>query len=164
MDFSKRFFKKTSNKSNTSIRDASRKVFYKRGTEKLDQGSAILEFLLLALPLFLPLSIFLTNVSHKSQMEYDANNLARQLVRAYVTSPDASVAPMRLSKVEQVFEDHVLSPHGIFVPAAYSLQCSSNPCLTPGSKIELVVTLSSATSSDEATARVIEYVDQWRDS
>ncbi len=129
-----------------------------------DKGSAILEFLLLALPLFLPLTLFLANVSHKSQIEFDANNLARQLVRAYATSPDASVAPLRVAKVEQTFEEHILKPHGITVPASFSINCSSNPCLSPGSRIELTVSLTSLSSASKASAKVIEYVDQWRNS
>lgn len=135
-----------------------------RNGSSSDGGSAILEFLLLALPLFLPLTIFLANVSHKSQMEFDANNLARQLVRAYETSPDLSVAPIRLAKVEQTFEEHILKPHGISVPASFAISCSSNPCLSPGSRIELSVTLTSSTNGAQASARVIEYVDQWRNS
>ncbi len=133
-------------------------------TRDRDSGSAILEFLMLALPLFLPLILFLTNVTHKSQMEFDANNLARQLIRAYETSPELALAPLRLSKVEQAFEEHILLPHGIAVPASYSLNCSSDPCLTPGSRIELTVTLTSAKSSESTRAKVIEYVDQWKSS
>lgn len=135
-----------------------------RKSSKNDSGSAILEFILLGLPLFIPLTIFLTNVSHKSQIEFDANNLARQLVRAYVTSPDLSFAPMRIAKVEQVFEEQVLRPHGINVPAAISVNCSSNPCLSPGSRVQVTVTLKSANSVNQTSATVTEYVDQWRNS
>jgi hypothetical protein len=97
-------------------------------------------------------------------MEFDANNLARQLIRAYETSPEPALAPIRLATVEQTFEEHILRPHGISVPASISLNCSSNPCLTPGARIELTVVLTSATSSEKTKAKVIEYVDQWKSS
>jgi len=129
-----------------------------------DNGSATLEFLIFALPLFLPLILFITQASQKSQIEFDANNFARQLVRAYVTSPSSELAPLRLYKVQQIFESSVLKSHGVSVPAQYLLNCSADPCLTPGARVEITVSLTSSTKSDVFSARAVEYVDEWRSS
>jgi len=64
-----------------------------------ENGSAIVEFLLLAIPLFVPLSLFLASINSASSLNIQAKNLARQAVRAYVTSPSIELAINRVQKI-----------------------------------------------------------------
>ena len=53
-----------------------------------ESGSATIEFALLAIPLFLPISLFLNHFATLSNSELVARTLVRESLRAYVTSPN----------------------------------------------------------------------------
>ena len=55
-----------------------------------EEGSAITEFLILTLPLFLPLIIFLSDFSILTNREVNYQTIARQAIRAFVSSEDVS--------------------------------------------------------------------------
>ncbi len=73
------------------------------GFVRREEGSAIIEFVIYALPLFIPLIIYLTAVNQSAQIQYEARNFARQLARAYVTSPSAEFTGARIAAVKDVF-------------------------------------------------------------
>ena len=68
-----------------------------------EEGRAIIEFVIYALPLFVPLVIYLTAINQSAQIQYEARNFARQLARAYVTSPSAEFTGARITAVKDVF-------------------------------------------------------------
>ena len=68
-----------------------------------ENGSAIVEFIMLAIPLFIPLAFYLTSISQISTLEYDARNYVRQVARVYVTSPSQEDVAARISELNQVF-------------------------------------------------------------
>jgi len=51
-----------------------------------ERGSAVVEFVVLALPLFVPFAIYLGFIHSQSQATFDAHNLARQAARAFIIS------------------------------------------------------------------------------
>ena len=53
---------------------------------KDESGSAVLEFVALALPLFVPVIIFLSSFATASNDEFIVRTLARETVRAYILS------------------------------------------------------------------------------
>jgi Flp pilus assembly protein TadG len=67
-----------------------------------DSGSATVEFVLLALPLFLPIFIYVTQFAEISNKELSARTLVREVVRAYVASENVDAAEQRAS-MEQRF-------------------------------------------------------------
>lgn len=67
-----------------------------------ESGSASVEFVLLAIPLFLPILIFLNHFATLSNSELIARTLVRESLRAYVTSPNNEVAPNRAWQVLSV--------------------------------------------------------------
>ena len=144
------------NEANEALTGNSRKIFF--GSS--ESGSAIIEFLIFALPLFLPLTIFFQSINHKSQIEFDIANYARQLARAYVSSPTEAITAPRLAAVQDLFTAKVFSRDGMDSPASYVVTCESSPCLTPNAKVEITVTASTASKNFKASA--IEYVDAWR--
>ncbi len=129
---------------------------------KREEGSAILEFLIFALPLFIPLAMFLQNVNQSSQLQFDTNNYARQLARAYVTSPSADYLDARLNAVTQTFMARVFSKDSVTSIPNVSVQCASTPCLRPGSAIELSVIVKADNSQSVSRTSVKAYVDAWR--
>ena len=64
-----------------------------------DKGSASVEFVILAIPLFLPILLFLNHFATLSNSELVARTLVRESLRAYVTSPNNDVAPSRAWQV-----------------------------------------------------------------
>ena len=56
-------------------------------------GSAVTEFLIFTLPFFTSFLILLTLVHEKSVAISEGDNLARQAVRAFVTSPNDQLCP-----------------------------------------------------------------------
>jgi Flp pilus assembly protein TadG len=131
---------------------------------KDEEGSAIVEFVILALPLFIPMALYLTTVSQTSQIQFDARNYVRQVARVYVTSPSQSLVADRISVVTQTFADSIFLKDKIAIPPTINIWCSRTPCLTPGGKIQVSVRIDSLDSKRAAFASVIESVDAWRSS
>jgi hypothetical protein len=59
---------------------------------KSDSGSAIVEFVALAIPLFIPVFMYLNHFSSISVNEEIARSMAREVLRVYVLSEDESAA------------------------------------------------------------------------
>ena len=57
-----------------------------------DSGSAIVEFVALAIPLFIPIFIYLNHFSSVSVNEEIARSMAREVLRVYVISENESAA------------------------------------------------------------------------
>ena len=106
-----------------------------------DEGSAIIEFVLLAIPLLVPLIMYLGVVHEDSTINSDLHNLARQSARAFITSSAEGFESARLQTVLAVFEEKVLKPHGIGEVPTLSVECSATPCLTPDSRVRVTASL-----------------------
>jgi hypothetical protein len=139
-----------------------------------DGGSAVIEFVALTLPLFVPFAIYLAVMNNQTQIAFDAHNLARQVARAYITSPSEALTTSRTNLVVSTFINNVLKKHGITNTPDVQIICASSPCLTPGSDVEVIVSIldNSLKPSGylrflhENPARVIAHdtqvVDSWR--
>ena len=101
-----------------------------------EKGSASVEFVLLAIPLFLPILIFLNHFANLSNSELVARTLVRESLRAYVTSPNNEIAPSRAWQVLTVGgRAEGLTENQIYA-MDISYQCSATPCISP--KVEFV--------------------------
>ncbi len=141
-----------------------------------ERGSAVIEFVVLTLPLFVPFALYLSVINSQSQISFDAHNLARQIARAYISSPSEELTAPRVDVVSQAFQQRVLRPHGISSIPNISIRCSASPCLTPGASVQVTVSLqeNSAqlsgylrflnTSSNQVTATDTQVVDKWRNT
>ena len=139
-----------------------------------DKGSAVIEVVILALPLFLPILIYFSAVGHSSMISADIREIAQQSARAYITSPSQDFEDARLQTVINKFSQFVLIPDGIREIPAISVTCSANPCLTPDSRVEVTVQLSQPAGNMSGifrfinvrpqiyTASDIQIVDAWR--
>ena len=137
----------------------SRKNFLKN-----QEGSAIIEFIIYALPLFIPLVIYLTSVNQSSEIQYEARNFARQIARAYVTSPSQELTEARVLAVTAVFAKSSFATNRINPLPKIEIFCTLNPCLSPNGKIEVKVLLTSTLTGRNASATAVQTVDAWRNS
>ena len=139
-----------------------------------EQGSAVIEFVLLAIPLLIPLTLYLGMVRQNSSINSDLHNLARQSARAFVTSPDESYENARLQTILNQFEERVFLPSGIVEIPVVRVLCSASPCLTPDSRVKVTASLVHSqgslggilrfvsTPSVEYSASDVQIVDAWR--
>lgn len=129
---------------------------------KNEDGSAIIEFVIFALPLFVPLIIFLTSINQSAQIQYEARNFARQIARAYVTSSSQELTSARIQAVTEAFAATSFASNKIDLPPKVEIHCSLNPCLSPNGKVEVIVSITSANSGRSVSATAVQTVDSWR--
>jgi Flp pilus assembly protein TadG len=129
---------------------------------KAEEGSATLEFVMLAIPLFVPLALFLVSVNGASSLSFDARNMSRQVARAFVTGSDQLNAQARVNSVENSFQSEIFIGNDADVTPSIDISCNSNPCLTPGGEVMVTVTLNKPGRGGVARARTVETVDVWR--
>jgi len=146
-----------------------------------ERGSATLEFIILAIPLFIPMALYLSSVNANTRELQQLHNAARQSARAFVTSPTEELASVRAEEVISVFRDQIgsggqsstsesksstsknkSSTSGSTREASIeiSIRCESTPCLTPNSKVTVIV----KNQKSGLSARDTQIVDSWRDS
>jgi hypothetical protein len=123
-----------------------------------EEGSAVLEFVALALPLFIPLFLFLNQYATSSDTESSLRTLGREMARGFVTSENDRVAGRVafevFSKGAEVlgFSDDLATGD-----LTYSVRCNVQPCISPNN--EIVITINSRTASTNIST--VEYVSPW---
>lgn len=97
-----------------------------------ENGSAITEFLILTLPLFVPLLIFLSDFANLSGREIHYQSIARQAIRAFVMSANSNEG---ISDV-----NFILHQAGLSEKVEVDISCPFEPCFTPHAlaKIRLI--------------------------
>lgn len=123
-----------------------------------EEGGAIVEFVAIALPLFIPIFIYLGHYSSISDQESTLRTLAREMSRAVVTSENDGI-------VERVAEE-VFQKGGTVLGLGeaissgeirFSIQCRERPCISPNNEIEISLFSESLNRSISA----VEYVSPW---
>jgi hypothetical protein len=125
--------------------------------KKRSDGSAIAEFLIFTLPFFTVFLILITQIHSKSMALLESNNLARQAVRAFVTSPTAELAMIRAYQVIDLYKSNLAQDALISRPINLSINCQDLPCFSPGNKVSATVSIGRL-----STSTATEYVDLWR--
>ena len=133
-----------------------------------EEGSAIVEFVVLGLPLFLPLFIFLTSLAQISSDQRIVQSLARQVARGFVTAPDEETARAKVEVIKGVYQEKYFKTNSLDLSSTSSrfieiyLSCSANPCLTLNSKVSVTAQLTSRDWQHKYLATATEIVDVWR--
>jgi hypothetical protein len=127
-----------------------------------DSGSASVEFVLLAIPLFLPILIFIGHFATLSNSELVARTLARESLRAYITSPNNDVAPTRAWEVLTIGARAEGLKESEISNLDLNFQCSSNPCLTPNGRVRATLNLKLPNQNRTVTAQAEEIVSTWQ--
>ena len=127
------------------------------------RGSAISEFLIFTLPFFSALLLITLNVYQHAMATNEAKNLARQSLRAFITSPNNEIAEARGNQVLEMYRDNLSNQDNQRRKYEIEFRCSSNPCLTPGGSVsaQLRVFIQGEQQS-EVIGSATEYVDLWR--
>lgn len=123
-----------------------------------EEGSAVLEFVALALPLFIPLFIFLNQYATSSDAQSSLRTLGREMARGFVTSENDQVAERVTFEIfsrgaEVLGYGEELASGSL----RYSYECKNNPCISPNN--EIVIKISSTTSNTRIST--VEYVSPW---
>jgi Flp pilus assembly protein TadG len=123
---------------------------------KDSRGSASIEFVVLAVPLFLPIFIFLNNFADSSDTQSSLRSLARETARAFVTSDNDEIANQVAAQV--IFEGG--KALGFRNSIRYSINCSQSPCIYPDGRVSVTV-VARLRNLDEVEVSAIEYVSPW---
>jgi len=87
----------------------------------------------------------------------ESNNLARQAVRAFVTSPTAEIAMIRAYQVIDLYKSNLTQEAQSSRPINLTINCQDSPCFAPGNKVSATVSIGQLSKSTAS-----EYVDLWR--
>jgi Flp pilus assembly protein TadG len=151
-----------------------------------ESGSAISEFVLVAIPLFLPAMLFFNSMHSTATEEINVSHIARQAVRAFATAPDLYTGHSRVKFLLDKFNQLEVSGVNSLTNSTfnssinssskkygftYNIKCGAENCLEPGSLVELQLfreVVSDAQLSEsknrKATAIAKTYVDKWRET
>jgi hypothetical protein len=138
-----------------------------------EAGNALIEFVLLAVLLMIPLVYVLLTVFHVQRAAYAANAATREAGRAFATADSDADGYTRAYAAAAV----ALADHGLRLDAGQpAIECSAAPCLTPGARIDVrldteiglpllpAVLDGRAPASIGIHARHVAYVDEYRGS
>jgi hypothetical protein len=125
--------------------------------KRRSNGSAIAEFLIFTLPFFTIFLILITQIHSKSMALLESNNLARQAVRAFVTSPTAELAMIRAHQVIDLYTSNLAQEAQKSRPINLNISCQEFPCFSPGNKVSATVSIGRLSTSTAS-----EYMDLWR--
>ena len=128
-----------------------------RFINKTSSGSAIAEFLIFTLPFFTAFLILITLVQYKAVAISESNNLARQAVRAFVTSPSEQLALPRANQVLDIYRSKLSQQALVARPIKLSITCQHYPCFSPGNRVTATITV-----GNDQKSSATEFVDLWR--
>ena len=126
-----------------------------------EQGSASVEFAVLAIPLFIPLFIFINSFATMSDSQDSLRTLAREAARGFVTSANDEIAYGVAREI--VTKGAQILGYGEAIQKGeieMHIECSSRPCISPNASVRVVMT---RTDMNHPRIRVsaIEFVSPW---
>ena len=126
-----------------------------------DRGSASVEFVLLAIPLFIPLFIFLNSFAASTESQEVLRTLARESARGFVTSSNDEIA---FAVVDEIVSQGstVLGFANDSSESRVTMEvdCLSKPCISPDNSVRISLTLN-RDGKPAITVRALEYVSPW---
>ena len=128
----------------------------------LQSGSAAVEFVILAIPLFLPIIIYLAHFAEVSNAETKARSLVREVVRAYVASENLGKAQENSSLVLNFGAEKLGFTFKEIATMKMTFLCSSSPCLAPGSRVRGDLELDLSQTHRHVHVSSQEYVSPWQ--
>lgn len=104
-----------------------------------EDGSALVEFLALALLLLIPVVYLILTLTQLHAGQFAASSAAQSAMRVFIAAPDSdtaherAAAAVRIALDDQGFTD-------VSIPQALSIECS-NGCSNPSSRIHISVAI-----------------------
>ena len=132
-------------------------------TKKLrsDSGSAIVEFVVLAIPLFIPVFIYLNQFSSVSGNEEIARAMAREVLRVYVISENDSTAQELSIKAGFLLAEQWNLSNSEKISLRQSVECNATPCLSANGQIRLTVSFVDESTGRKISASAQEHLSPW---
>ena len=155
-----------------------------------ESGSAVAEFVLLALPLFIPALLFFISLSNSINSEMESSMLAREAVTTFVGGLNDGQAHAKTRLLLNEYEKlsaKLSSSNPNSERINYFVRCEATPCITPGAAVNLTLyidylidnelnaisqspawsktggaPISDLNGSRKAIASATAYVDKWR--
>lgn len=126
-----------------------------------EDGGAIVEFVALAIPLFIPIFLYLNSFSSISANEMIARSMAREVLRVYVISENDGAARNLSSHATNLLaRQWNLSPSEI-ATLRTNLDCSHLPCLSANGRIKLTISFIDDQTQREVKASAQEHLSPW---
>ena len=140
---------------NAQAREGIRKKF------RSESGSAIVEFVALAIPLFIPIFIYLNHFSSVSANEEIARSMAREVLRVYVISEDEATAGNLSGDSLNLLAKEWMLTHSEISSLKTVFVCSETPCLSSNGRIKLTVSFIDEETRQIVSASSQEHLSPW---
>ena len=125
-------------------------------------GSASIEFVVLALPLFIPIFIFLGQFSKVSSHETVMQTLARESLRSYIESSDGESGEALIRQVIEVGGKNLGLSQQEIRAIDVEMKCSKNPCHLPNGRVRITLTMDPSVNHGRTVqAAAQEYFSPW---
>ena len=125
-------------------------------------GSASIEFVVLALPLFIPIFIFLGQFSNVSSHETVMQTLARESLRSYIESSDGESGEALIRQVIEVGGKNLGLSQEEIRAIGVEMKCSKNPCHLPNGRVRITLTMDPSVNHGRTVqAAAQEYFSPW---
>ena len=128
---------------------------------KSESGSAIVEFVALAIPLFIPVFIYLNHFSGVSANEVIARSMAREVLRVYVISEGDSAARDLSGKATQLLARQWKLTDSEMASLRAHMDCTRFPCLSANGRIRLTITFTDEQTGRSISASAQEHLSPW---
>lgn len=128
---------------------------------KSESGSAIVEFVILAIPLFIPIFIYLNLFASVSGNEAIVRTLAREGLRAYVASTNDHAGREVSEQAISIIAMHLGLAQREINTLSLRYECSHNPCHSTDGRIRLTVSYIDEQSRRMIIASVQEHISPW---
>ena len=130
-----------------------------------DEGSASVEFVVLALPLFIPIFIFLGQFAAVSSHEMAMQTLARESLRSFIESSSDESGEALIRQVIEVGGKSLGLSQQEIRAIDVEIKCSKSPCHLSNGRVRITLTMNPSVSHGrtiEAAAQ--EYFSPWSQS
>ena len=139
-----------------------RLLWLAKNSMQREEGSASVEFVVLALPLFIPIFIFLGQFSVVSSHEMVLQTLARESLRSYIESSNDQTGEALIREVIEVGGKNLGLSQQEIAAIDVEMKCSKSPCHQPNGRVRITLTMDPSVSHGrtiEAAAQ--EYFSPW---
>ena len=126
-----------------------------------ESGSAIVEFVALAIPLFIPIFIYLNHFSSVSVNEEIARSMAREVLRVYVISEGDSAARDISGKATALLARQWKLSDFEVKSLQTQMDCTHFPCLSANGQIKLTITFTDEQTGRIISASALEHLSPW---
>jgi Flp pilus assembly protein TadG len=126
-----------------------------------ESGNAIVEFVALAIPLFIPVFIYLNYFSGVSVNQEIARSMAREILRVYVISDGDSAARELSGRATQLLARQWNLSDSEVASLRTKIDCTRSPCLSANGRIKLTLTFTDEETGRSISSSAQEHLSPW---